>query len=195
VAGKLAGILVGIAKNCRNVDAVTAPIQVEDGLDALYRGLRLAAHRQLRRYRPGATLNTTALVHEAWIRLSADDAHAALPRDEFLKLASTAMRQLIVDYARRRGASKRGGGALAVELDAESHADPSSAFVLDVVAIDFAMRELGRLDPELERLAECRLFAGMSMQEAASVLQRPMRSLERDWSRARAYLTDALNPA
>nr|WP_290744865.1 ECF-type sigma factor [Haliea sp.] len=176
-------------------NAVTTQALVEGRLDALYSGLRLAAHRQLRRYRPGATLNTTALVHEAWIRLSADDAHAALPRDEFLKLASTAMRQLIVDYARRRGAVKRGGGAVPLELDPDSHGDGLATSVVDVIAIDSAMRELGKLDPALETLAECRLFAGMTMQEAATVLQRPMRSLERDWSRARAYLMDALNPA
>jgi RNA polymerase sigma factor (TIGR02999 family) len=165
-----------------------------DRLEAVYHRLRTAAHQQLRRYRPGATLNTTALVHEAWIRLSADDAHLALPRDEFLKLASTAMRQLIVDYARRRNAVKRGSGITPLELDPDLHGD-SAASLVDVIAVDAAMRELGHFDPALERLAECRLFAGMTMQEAAEVLQKPMRSVERDWARARAYLSDALDPA
>lgn len=159
-----------------------------------YRRLRLAAHRQLRRFRPGETLNTTALVHEAWIRLSADDAHQSLPRDEFLKLASTAMRQLIVDHVRRRNAMKRGGGIAAIELDPETHADGSMA-VLDVVAVDAAIRQLGCHDPALERIVECRFFAGMTMEETACVLDRPVRSVERDWARARAYLTDALDPA
>lgn len=166
----------------------------DERLEAVYQRLRLAAHRQLRRYRPGSTLNTTALAHEAWIRLSADDAYQDLPRDEFLKLASTAMRQLIVDYARRRTAVKRGGGAVPLEYDPEHHADTAMS-VFNVVAVDAAMRELGGLDPALERLVECRLFAGMTMREAADVLQRPMRSVERDWARARAYLADALDLA
>lgn len=158
-----------------------------------YRRLRLAAHQQLRRYRPGATLNTTALVHEAWIRLSANDAHGDLPHEEFLKLASTAMRHLIVDYARRRHAAKRGGGAFAVEFDDALHADPALP-VLDLVAVDAAVRKLGAHDAVLERIVECRFFAGLTMEETATVLERPIRTVERDWARARAYLADALDP-
>lgn len=156
--------------------------------------MRLAAHQQLRRYRPGATLNTTALVHEAWIRLNGNDAHRALPREEFLKLASTAMRHLIVDYARRRHAAKRGGGAFAVEFDEALHTDGALP-LLDVVAVDAAVRKLGAHDAVLERIVECRFFAGLTMEETAAVLQRPIRTVERDWARARAYLADALDPA
>lgn len=174
-------------------DSAGGETPVDSPVDATYRRLRSIAHQQLRRYRPGATLNTTALVHEAWIRLSANEAHQALGHEEFLKLASTAMRHLIVDYARRRNAAKRGGGAYAVELDPEQHADGALP-VLDVVAVDAAVRRLGARDPILERIVECRFFAGMTMQETAAVLERPMRTVERDWARARAYLVEALDP-
>jgi RNA polymerase sigma factor (TIGR02999 family) len=174
------------------IDPVAESGASED-LPDTYQRLRRIAHQQLRRYRPGATLNTTALVHEAWIRLSADQNNMALPRDEFLKLASTAMRRLIVDYARRRYALKRGGGACVVELDEQSAAAGGLA-VLDVIAVDAALRDLGRLDGNLEKIVECRFFAGLTMEETASVLARPMRSVERDWARARAYLVDALEP-
>lgn len=171
-----------------DVNADAYPTQ---DLSDTYRRLRQIAHQQLRRYRPGETLNTTALVHEAWIRLSADPHHMALPHDEFLKLASTAMRRLIVDYARRRHALKRGGDVCVVELD-EQRAEAGGCPVLDVIAVDAALRELGKHDGHLEKIVECRFFAGLTMEETASVLARPMRSVERDWARARAYLVTAL---
>jgi RNA polymerase sigma factor (TIGR02999 family) len=156
-----------------------------------YRRLRSIAHRQLRRCRPGETLNTTALVHEVWIRLAAGDHHGSLSREDFLKLASTAMRRLIVDHVRRRSASKRGGGACVVSLDEELSAGTDTP-VVDVIALDAALDQLGSHDPSLEQLVECRFFAGLTMQETALVMERPMRSVERDWARARAYLLDAL---
>jgi RNA polymerase sigma factor (TIGR02999 family) len=155
-----------------------------------YARLRRIAHQHLRRYRPGETLNTTAVVHEAYLKLSAEDGGFWNDRDEFFRVVSTVMRHLIVDYARRRQADKRGGGALMVTLkDGVPSAD---AAVLDVVALDDALKGLAALDPGLERIVECRFFAGMTMEETAGVLQRPMRSVERDWARARAYLLDAL---
>jgi RNA polymerase sigma factor (TIGR02999 family) len=155
-----------------------------------YERLRRIAHQHLRRYRPGETLNTTAVVHEAYIKLAGEAGEFWKDRNEFFKVASTVMRHLIVDYARRQQAGKRGGGALMVTLNDAVPAN--GAAVLDVVALDDALHELGALDPGLERIVECRFFAGMTMQETAGVLQRPMRSVERDWARARAYLYDAL---
>lgn len=155
-----------------------------------YEKLRRIAHQQLRRYRPGETLNTTAVVHEAYIKLSAEPGAWWGDRNEFFKVAATAMRHLVVDYARRSRAGKRGGGALLVTLHENLPAGDSPA--LDVVALDNALRDLGVLDPALERVVECRLFAGMTTEETAGALGRPMRSVERDWARARAYLFDAL---
>lgn len=155
-----------------------------------YERLRRIAHQHLRRYRPGETLNTTAVVHEAYIKLAGEAGAFWSDRNEFFKVASTVMRHLIVDYARRQQAEKRGGGALMVTLN--DGVPAAGAAMLDVVALDDALRELGALDPALERIVECRFFAGMTMEETAGALQRPMRSVERDWARARAYLLDAL---
>jgi RNA polymerase sigma factor (TIGR02999 family) len=155
-----------------------------------YGRLRRIAHQHLRRYRPGETLNTTAVVHEAYLKLAAEDGGFWNDRDEFFRVVSTVMRHLIVDYARRRQADKRGGGALMVTL--KDGVPGNDAAILDVVALDDALRGLATLDPGLERIVECRFFAGMTMEETAGVLQRPMRSVERDWARARAYLLDAL---
>lgn len=155
-----------------------------------YGQLRRIAHQHLRRYRPGETLNTTAVVHEAYLKLAAEDGGFWQDRNDFFRVVSTVMRHLIVDYARRQQAEKRGGGALMVTLkDGVPSAD---AAVLDVVALDSALQGLAALDPGLERIVECRFFAGMTMEETAGALQRPMRSVERDWARARAYLLDAL---
>ena len=156
-----------------------------------YEKLRRIARQQLRRYRFGATLNTTAVVHEAYIRLSQDDGAWWNDRTEFLKVAATAMRNLVVDYARRRGAAKRGGDALLVTLSDNLPGLDRDA--LDVVALDDALRALGERAPELETIVECRFFAGMSMDEIAVALGRSLRSVERDWARARAYLFDSLS--
>jgi len=155
-----------------------------------YEKLRRIAHQHLRRYRPGATLNTTAVVHEAYIKLSREPGAWWSDRNEFFKVASTAMRHLLVDYARRKQADKRGGGAWMVTLTEQTPGRESP--VLDVLAIDSALKGLAMLDPMLERIVECRFFAGMTMEETAGALGRPMRSVERDWARARAYLFDAL---
>jgi RNA polymerase sigma factor (TIGR02999 family) len=172
-------------------DQDKAPYTDPDAVVAdTYERLRRIAHQHLRRYRPGETLNTTAVVHEAYIKLAGEAGEFWQDRNEFFKMASTVMRHLIVDYARRQQAGKRGGGALMVTLNDAVPATGKA--ILDVVALDDALHELGVLDPALERIVECRFFAGMTMEETAGVLQRPMRSVERDWARARAYLFDAL---
>lgn len=155
-----------------------------------YDRLRRIAHGHLRRQRPGQTLNTTAVVHEAYLKLAARDDIFWNDRDEFFRVISTVMRHLIVDYARRQRAEKRGGGALMVTLgDGTPSAD---AAILDVIALDDALQALTARDPGLARVVECRFFAGLTMDETAGALQRPKRSVERDWARARAYLFDAL---
>ena len=155
-----------------------------------YARLRRIAHQHLRRYRPGETLNTTAVVHEAYLKLAAEDGGFWTYRNEFFRVVSTVMRHLIVDYARRQRAEKRGGGVLLVTLQDE--VPSSERAVLDVLTLDDALQGRAKLDPELERIVACRFFAGMTMEETAGALQRPMRSVERDWARARAYLLDAL---
>lgn len=150
--------------------------------------LRIARHH-LRRQSPGATLNTTAVVHEAYLRL-ADGRGRWSDRGHFLALASRAMRQLIVDHARRRLAVKRGDGALHVTLS--EAAEVAAAPAIDPLAVEQALVGLAALDPVLERVVECRFYAGLSVEETALALTRSTRSVERDWARARAYLFDAL---
>jgi RNA polymerase sigma factor (TIGR02999 family) len=101
------------------------------------------------------------------------------------------MRQLLVDHARRRHAEKRGGHGVHVTL---SQAEAQDAPVLDVVELDSALEALARIDPVLERVVECRFFAGLDVAETAAVLGRSPRSVERDWARARAYLFQWLSP-
>lgn len=159
-------------------------------LPDVYEDLRRIARNHLRRHRASMTLNTTAVVHEAYLKL-AEGSSTWEHRAHFYALASTAMRQLLVDHARRRLADKRGGGAIHVTL---SEAVAAAAIpTIDVLELDAALKDLATLDPNLEHVVECRFFAGLSVQETAAALGRSQRSVERDWARARAYLFDSLS--
>lgn len=150
----------------------------------LYQELRRIAHRE-RQLIPSATLNTTALVHEVWLRL-ADGDNDFRDRRHFLGVAAVAMRRMVVDYARYRLAQKRGGDAVQVELG-----DDDAATVTDldhILDIDQAIDELDRIDPRLCRLVELRFFTGLSNAHAAEVLEISPRTAARDWKRARALL-------
>lgn len=167
-----------------------------EALDALvpdaYDTLRRIAHRHLRQHAPGVTLGTTAVVHEAYLKL-AEGRGSWSGRAHFYALASTAMRQLLVDHARRRNADKRGGHAVHVTLS-DAVAASAAPATLDVLELDAGLAALARIDPVLERVVECRFFAGLSVEETAEALGRSTRSVERDWARARAYLYEALGP-
>ncbi len=160
----------------------------------VYAQLKQIARGRLRSYRPGITLDCTALVHEAYLKISA--AEPALKGgsqgDHFMAVASMAMRQILVDHARKRQADKRGGGALHVTLQ-EAQVG-SEGPVVDLIALDDALRRLARRDPLLERLVVLRFFAGLSMSQTAEVLGKPLRTTERDWTRARVYLFRDLEP-
>lgn len=153
---------------------------------AVYAELRALARRQRARSRPGATLSTTVLVHEAFLKLSQGCSVPVVDREHFFALAARAMRQILVDAARSRAAEKRGGGAIAVEL-AEGDA-AVAAIADDVVALDRALERLAAVDPHLAGLVEARFFAGLTDAELASALGRNERTIRRDWQRARAFL-------
>lgn len=155
----------------------------------IYPELKRLAHLQLARERPGHTLSTTAIVHEAYIRLSSDD-RSFTDRSHFFRVASTVMRHLLVDHARRRNADKRGGGAAALTLQEALVGDHDDGVA--VLALDDAIREIAAIDPRLEKIIECRCFAGLTVIETANVLGMSVRTAERYWRRARAYLTVAL---
>jgi RNA polymerase sigma-70 factor, ECF subfamily len=158
----------------------------------VYEELRDIARRHLRRARRGQTLNTTALVHESYLKLVKQAQHRWQDRAHFLALAATAMRHILVDHARARGRSKRGGGRVQVTLRPELAVVRESS--LDVLALDEAMRRLACFEPRLERVVECRFFGGMSSEETAEVLGVSPRTVERDWLRAKAYLYRLLTP-
>ena len=158
-------------------------------MEQAYQELRAIAHRRLARS-DGGTLNTTALVHEAWLRL-AKRADAGV-RDEahLLALASLAMRHVIVDRARERMAEKRGDGVRAVTLDDE-HANPDT--VADsVLQLDEALDRLAVSEPRLAQVVECRFFGGLTEQETATALGVTVRTVQRDWAKARELLRRAL---
>ena len=156
-----------------------------DGLmPRLYANLHRLARRQ-RWHEDEHTLQTTALVHEAWLQLANRRAVAFADSGHFYAYMSQAMRHILVDHARRRGARKR---------QAPEMTEPSSPDTLDILAIDEAMRKLAALDARLARVAELRLFGDLSSPEIAAVLQVTARTVERDWLKARTFLSACLSP-
>ena len=157
-----------------------------DGLiPRIYATLHRLAHRQ--RLREQAhTLDTTALVHEAWLQLANKGDLAFADRAHLYAYMSQAMRHILVDHARRRRAQKRQAPELAEE--------PAGPDILDVLAIDEAMHRLAALDERLARVAQLRLFADLSSPEIAEVLGVTARTVERDWLKARTFLAACLSP-
>jgi RNA polymerase sigma factor (TIGR02999 family) len=156
-------------------------------LPMVYEDLRRVAHRQLDREGGGHTLQTTALIHEAYLKLAAGGAMSATSRAHFLAIAARAMRQVLVDYARRRKAAKRGGGVISVTLG--DQAQPADTSADDLLALDDALKEL---DPRQRQVIECRFFGGMEEKDIAEALGVSERTVRRDWVKARAWLYQAL---
>jgi RNA polymerase sigma factor (TIGR02999 family) len=152
----------------------------------VYEELRRLARRQLAAGGAGPTLDTTALVHEAYLRLSHDARWTVEDRRHFFALAARAMRHVIVDHARRRRRQKRGGGALAVDLDAAELAAPERAE--ELIALDASLARLEAAEAELAQLVEWRFFAGLSVEEIAELLGVSDRTVKRRWRVARAFL-------
>lgn len=153
----------------------------------LYLALKQMAHRQLRREAEGHTLGTTALVHEAWLRLS--DSHGLPTSDStrFFAMAAVTMRRVLVDHARRVKADKRGGGAVAVPLD-EAEVMFNDEQAEELVSLDEALERLAQADARAARVVELRFFGGLSEAETADVLSVSPKTVQRDWNAARAWL-------
>lgn len=156
----------------------------------VYDDLRRVARGQLRRLRPGDTLDTTALVHEAYLRLVDQSRAQWKDRGHFLAVSAKAMRQILIDYARGRTRKKRGAGEVPVQLDEVSVGVNDQAH--DLLEIDDALQRLAREDPRLVHVVECRYFAGYSEQETAEAMGVSLRTAQREWLRARAWLRAAL---
>jgi RNA polymerase sigma factor (TIGR02999 family) len=153
---------------------------------AVYDELRTIARRQLRRSAGSLTLDTTALVHEAYVKFSRQTRWSIANRLHFYRLAARAMRSVVIDHARRRGRAKRGGDRVAVELDEALVAAPERAG--ELLAVDEALSRLEGVEPELAQLVEWRFFAGLSVEEIAALLEVSDRTVKRRWRAARAFL-------
>lgn len=157
---------------------------MNDLMPLVYDELRGIAHRELARRRPGATLQTSSLVHEAYLKLGGGAAWN--DRGHLMAACTTAMRHIIVDYARKQRTQKRGGGLRRVPLnDARLMPDEQAD---EILALHAALDQLSELDERLGRVVECRFFGGLSVPETAAALGCSARTVDREWQRAKAWL-------
>jgi len=149
------------------------------------------AHWQLVREHRNVTLQTTALVHEAYLKLVDDSRVTRQGRAYFFAAAARAMRQVLVDAARRRGAAKRGGGVPLMTVDWEG--ERVDAYASELLDLNRALEDLGRRNPRHMQVVECRFFGGMSVEETAVALDVSARTIKADWALARAWLYRVLD--
>ena len=152
----------------------------------LYEDLRRVAHQYLRKARPGHTLQTTALVHETYLRLEQQHAPQFQNREHFVAVCALLMRQILIGHERTRRAAKRGAGATTIAFD-EAIA-PAKVRGLDLIALDDALNGLARLDPQQSRIVELRFFGGLSIEETAQLLGLSPATVKRHWATARVWL-------
>lgn len=168
---------------------------LRDGLfESLYAELKIVARSRLRTVGGRTTLDTTALVHDTYARLAQSKRTAFPSEGQFLAYCGQVMRSVIIDLARERLAQRRGGGAVEVELNTEimQSAEAVSDDSLDVLRVHDALAQLHALDARLETIVEMRYFAGMSEPEVAAALSISVRTVSREWERARALLRAVL---
>jgi RNA polymerase sigma-70 factor (ECF subfamily) len=155
-------------------------------LPAVYDELRRLARRYMARERQGRTLQATALVNEAYLRLMREKEHPWRNRAHFCAIAAGAMREILVERARARAAAKRGGSRVRVTLDEAIASGGNNP--IDLLALHESLDRLGKLDPELARIVELRFFGGLTVEESAEVLQSSPATVKRAWAMAKAWL-------
>ncbi len=166
-------------------------VALDDLFTALYPELRRIAHSRLRRGFPDADLGTTALVNECYMKLSAASRLDAHDRGHFFAYTATAMRSIVVDIARGKATERRGAGVEPMTLDEEQiRADPRGEE--QILQVHEALEELAKLDARLARLVEMRYFGGLTDEETGEALGISVRTVRRDWQKARLLLADAL---
>ena len=176
----------------QDIAHVNAPESLDDLVATAYEELRAIAHARLAWRGAGGTLSTTALVHEAYLKLANSPASSLRDRHHFLALASRVMRNVLVDHARARTAEKRGGGVGAVEFRENLWV---SEINLDAVqALDQALTELEALDPRQSAILEQHYFGGLSLDDIAGAMSVSVRTIKRDLRAARAWLASQLAP-
>ena len=178
--------LTGLLRAHRDGDAAAFERLVE----IVYPHLKRIAGRQLARARPGQTLDTTALVNEAYLKLVDHTQRHWQDRSHFFAVTARAMRQILIDYARRKSRQKRGGGEDALPLDEDRVAIAQEAEQL--LQLNDALEQLGASHPKLLQVFECRYFAGLSVEETAEALDTSTRTVERSWQQAKAQLKELL---
>jgi RNA polymerase sigma-70 factor, ECF subfamily len=182
-------------------DDDSRPLGLDQRFAEAYEELKRVAHRRLEGEAAGHTLDTTALVNETWVRLAPQRAAEYANREQFFALAAMAMRRILVDYARRHRANKRSGQRERVSLDGvgamdQGLAQPSAQELLEraelLLSLDAALEELRQLDGRAASVVECRFFLSMKDEEIAAAHGVTVRTVGRDWARARAWLRGRL---
>ena len=168
------------------------PHAADELLPLVYDELRKLAAQRMAHEAPGHTLQPTALVHEAWLRLVNAEAHGFQNRGHFFAAAAEAMRRILIDHARRKSARKHGGGLQRVDLDQIDV--PARADDDTLLGINDCREALSREDPKAAELVKLRFFGGLSVEEAAQAMGVTDRTARRYWRFARAWLRDALSP-
>ena len=182
--GEVTNLLIELKNGNRDAESRLMPL--------VYGELRRLAGLYMRGERPGHTLQATALVHEAYLRLVGYEDVDWQNRAHFFGVAANLMRRILVDHARAKQAKKRGGGDQKVSLDQAVLVRPEAPE--QFLALDEALERLAKRDPRQARIVELRYFGGLSEEETAEVLQISVRTVKRDWSVARAWLYQQLNP-
>lgn len=162
-------------------------------IEATYPKLRMLARRHVRSDGPDPTIDATALVHEAYLRLARGKDGVWPSRAHFFAFCSTVMRRVLIDHARRRAAEKRGGVRVRVPLSEVD--DAVDAHIVDILVVEEALEFLSRRNERMARVVECRFYGGLSIDETAEALGTSPRTVVREWTRARAYLLEALDAA
>ncbi|HTS69993.1 MAG TPA: sigma-70 family RNA polymerase sigma factor [Terriglobia bacterium] len=182
--GEVTNLLIQLKNGNQEAESRLVPL--------VYAELRRLAARYMRGERPGHTLQATALVHEAYLRLAGEKEIDWQNRAHFFAVAAKLMRRILVDHARAKRARKRGGADQNVTLDEAIVVQPEPRH--QFLVLDEALQRLAERDPRQARIVELRYFAGLSEEEAADVLGISVRTVKRDWSVARAWLYQELNP-
>jgi len=186
-ANDLTGLLVDWARGDKAALEQLTPL--------VYDEIRRIAHRYVQREREGQTLQTTALVNEAYLRLAGSQRVEWQNRAHFFAVTAQVMRHILIDHARRRQYVKHGGEVQRVSFDAASRdaAVMSQPRAAELLALDEALNELAKIDPRKSRVVELRYFGGLSIEETADVLEISAMTVRRDWRAAKAWLFKAVN--